>query len=239
MTERTREVDELAALAKEQGWRVEPCNNGHMAFYPPDKTHSPIYTGRTPSDWRANRNLRAQLRRAGLVLPGREAKSEAAKFKAPEGHSGRCPHDGAICEEQTGCDGGGCARLNEGRVLTQPREGYPLPGYVEVYEQASRGQATPYPLAMEGLRAASEIDERLFVPEVPEKPARATAPDLDPSDLLAQVDALLEMRASVVAQLHDYRDKLLARRAEIDALVDETERRLGQLQGLATKEAAE
>ena len=54
-------LDAVAAA----GWRIENAKHGCLA-YPGDRTLAPIALGGTTSDWRATRNARAALRRAGL-----------------------------------------------------------------------------------------------------------------------------------------------------------------------------
>lgn len=61
-----QELRRLIGLAEEQGWRVEKTQAGHWAFYPKDKRRKPVHTGSSPSDYRAFKNLRAELRRSGL-----------------------------------------------------------------------------------------------------------------------------------------------------------------------------
>lgn len=52
----------LVAFALEEGWVVTRTPGGHLRF---TKTgFPPIFTSSTPSDHRAGRNARAQLRRA-------------------------------------------------------------------------------------------------------------------------------------------------------------------------------
>ncbi|KTT37491.1 hypothetical protein RSA46_21515 [Pseudomonas oryzihabitans] len=52
----------LVAFALEEGWVVTRTHGGHLRF---TKTgFPPIFTSSTPSDHRAGRNARAQLRRA-------------------------------------------------------------------------------------------------------------------------------------------------------------------------------
>lgn len=64
-----REIRALVytALAAE-GWRGEcaPSGRGHLKLYPADRSKRPIPVPGTPSDRRGLKNLRAQLRRAGL-----------------------------------------------------------------------------------------------------------------------------------------------------------------------------
>lgn len=55
-----------AAVA--QGWEVEMTKGDHILFRPKDKTKGLIYGSQTPSDPRGPRNLRSDLRAAGLKL---------------------------------------------------------------------------------------------------------------------------------------------------------------------------
>ncbi|MBX6319038.1 MULTISPECIES: hypothetical protein [Pseudomonadota] len=52
----------LIEFALRQGWEVVRTPGGHLKFTKPGLP--PIYTGSTASDYRAERNARAQLRRA-------------------------------------------------------------------------------------------------------------------------------------------------------------------------------
>jgi len=49
------------------GWRVVEVKKGWM-LYPPDKNLSGVLVHRTPSDWRAMKNLRSELRRRGAPV---------------------------------------------------------------------------------------------------------------------------------------------------------------------------
>lgn len=69
MKEDRRRLEEIAAAAIRQGWRVERTAKRHYRFLPPDKSTRSFVTGGTPSDRRSVMNIEAQLRRAGLVLP--------------------------------------------------------------------------------------------------------------------------------------------------------------------------
>jgi hypothetical protein len=53
--------------ARDQGWNSKRSGS-HMTFYPKDKSFPPIVIGLNKSDWRANKNKEAHLRRAGLKL---------------------------------------------------------------------------------------------------------------------------------------------------------------------------
>lgn len=59
----------LVKAMRAQGWRVEITGGCHYRFVPPDPLQPMVHTGSSPSDHRSVRNLEAQLRRAGLVLP--------------------------------------------------------------------------------------------------------------------------------------------------------------------------
>jgi len=66
------EWKELADAAKAAGWQIIPTNSGHVKWEPPQRSLTTvghggsIFTAGTPSDWRAIKNTRAKLRRAGL-----------------------------------------------------------------------------------------------------------------------------------------------------------------------------
>jgi hypothetical protein len=68
MADVPRHLKQAAKAARGAGWTVEPTRNGHWKFTPPDKSLPPIITGSTPSDGRALRNFRADLKRAGLEI---------------------------------------------------------------------------------------------------------------------------------------------------------------------------
>lgn len=67
-TDYQRTLDCYAACARAQGWRVEPLRGGHVRFLPPRGTGRIVVASATASDHRAVRNLRADLRRAGLAV---------------------------------------------------------------------------------------------------------------------------------------------------------------------------
>lgn len=48
-------------LAAHPHWRPSPTGSGHLKLTSP--TGAVVYAGSTPSNWRALKNLRAQLRR--------------------------------------------------------------------------------------------------------------------------------------------------------------------------------
>ena len=58
----------ICKQAKRQGWKVGLTRSGHVRFVPPDRSVPALVTGSTPGDRRAVLNLRADLRRRGLVI---------------------------------------------------------------------------------------------------------------------------------------------------------------------------
>jgi len=60
------DLTSLVHLARRQGWCVEPTGGGHLRVRSCDPAMPVVFTGSTPRDWRAVRNMRSQLRRAGL-----------------------------------------------------------------------------------------------------------------------------------------------------------------------------
>jgi hypothetical protein len=65
------DIKDIIREAKEQGWRVEETIDGWV-FYPADKSKHSILWHKTPSDWRAPRNFKALMRRAGFKWPGQK-----------------------------------------------------------------------------------------------------------------------------------------------------------------------
>lgn len=61
------EPKDFIRAAREQGWRSRQ-HGSHMTFYPTDRSHPPVVIGLNKSEWRANKNAKATLRRAGLKL---------------------------------------------------------------------------------------------------------------------------------------------------------------------------
>lgn len=62
-----RELQEVVEKALRAGWNVGHTRNGHLRFVSPDKSVPPIFMGGTPSDSRSVKNLRAHLKRYGLL----------------------------------------------------------------------------------------------------------------------------------------------------------------------------
>ena len=67
----SRDVRQLVAALREQGWRVELTKNGHYRAYPPAGAGSPVFLPGTPSDHRSLANTIALLRRRGFAWKGR------------------------------------------------------------------------------------------------------------------------------------------------------------------------
>jgi hypothetical protein len=61
---RCKKTRDFARFAMERGWQVSITNGGHLKFVSP--TGTVLFTSSTPSDWRAWKNFRSQLRRQGL-----------------------------------------------------------------------------------------------------------------------------------------------------------------------------
>lgn len=61
-----KETARLARHAEAAGWTVDKTRNNHIVFAAP--TGQKVFTSSTPGDKRATKNLRAQLRRAGLAV---------------------------------------------------------------------------------------------------------------------------------------------------------------------------
>ena len=59
-----RELRPLVKAARNAGWDVSRTSGGHVRFDPPNGR--PVFGPWSASDWRSLKNLRAQLRRAGL-----------------------------------------------------------------------------------------------------------------------------------------------------------------------------
>lgn len=63
-----KEIRKLIKRARKQGWTVVTTGGGHLRWSPPDPERPFVITGATPSDYRAFKNIRARLRRAGLKV---------------------------------------------------------------------------------------------------------------------------------------------------------------------------
>jgi len=63
------DLQQLIHVARKAGWSVHQRHGGHLCWQPPGRSVQ-VFSASSPSDWRANLNLRASLRRAGLHLHG-------------------------------------------------------------------------------------------------------------------------------------------------------------------------
>lgn len=70
---------DLEKAAKEQGWEVGRTKKGHPKFVPPDPMKEIVIGSGTPSDWRAMKNLLAQLKRQGFIWPWPPQKGKEKK----------------------------------------------------------------------------------------------------------------------------------------------------------------
>lgn len=61
-----REVRKIAKLAEKAGWTVSFTKGHHIKFTSPEG--KPIFASGTPGDHRATKNLKSDLRRAGLEI---------------------------------------------------------------------------------------------------------------------------------------------------------------------------
>lgn len=63
-----KEMRKLADALEAQGWKVTKTTKGHYRFVPPDPEKRIVHTGGSPSDHRAFKNLKADLRRQGADI---------------------------------------------------------------------------------------------------------------------------------------------------------------------------
>lgn len=75
----SNDAADLIRAAQAQGWRLEVSQKGHPRLYSPDgKTI--IGTSGTPSDFRAFRNFRSRLKKAGVRFDGLSASSSGTNW---------------------------------------------------------------------------------------------------------------------------------------------------------------
>jgi len=60
-----KEIKELLKHLEAQGAQIKNIHNGWM-IYPPDPNAQLVAIHKTPSDWRAEKKLRSQLRKSGF-----------------------------------------------------------------------------------------------------------------------------------------------------------------------------
>jgi predicted RNA binding protein YcfA (HicA-like mRNA interferase family) len=64
-----KDLKQIVQMYEQWGWSVEKTNGGHLRFKGPKGEL--VFSGSTPSDWRAIANLKAQLRRATAMVQQR------------------------------------------------------------------------------------------------------------------------------------------------------------------------
>jgi len=62
-------LEDLKQVAKTHGWTFERTKKNQWQFFSPDGKHIIVVSG-TPSDWRSQRKIYAQFKRAGLTVKG-------------------------------------------------------------------------------------------------------------------------------------------------------------------------
>lgn len=121
-----RKVSDLVDLARSQGWRVV-LRRGHYGFHAPDGSGL-VWTGSTPSDYRGVRNLRAQLRRAGLTFEEDEEPEEPEEAPAPARGCPDCPSTDPAVRLRTPRAGGAfCFNAYHGSAPYPVPEEEPMP----------------------------------------------------------------------------------------------------------------
>lgn len=68
----SRQLKDLVRVAEAQGWRVERRSK-HYLFFPRDRANRPVVVPSTPSSHRTPANQLAELKRAGLIWPPKDA----------------------------------------------------------------------------------------------------------------------------------------------------------------------
>lgn len=76
-----KDQEGLFKLAKAQGWRIDRTTGGHWRLESPQK--QVVITSGTPSDFRAVKNFRGQLKRAGL-FPATVLRTPMAQLMEPK-----------------------------------------------------------------------------------------------------------------------------------------------------------
>jgi len=61
------DLQQLIRRAVRQGWSVQQRSGGHLCWRAPGRG-AQVFSASSPSDWRAQANLKAILRRAGLDI---------------------------------------------------------------------------------------------------------------------------------------------------------------------------
>lgn len=66
------DLQQLVEAARKAGWDVTMRHGGYLCWRAPGGG-AQVFSGSSPSDWRAQANLKAILRRAGLHIDGARA----------------------------------------------------------------------------------------------------------------------------------------------------------------------
>jgi len=69
------DLQQLIRQAVHQGWSVHLRPGGHLCWRPPGRG-ALVFSAATPSDWRSLANVRASLKRAGLIINGDRSHGE-------------------------------------------------------------------------------------------------------------------------------------------------------------------
>lgn len=64
----SKDVEQLAKIARNQKWVVTHTESNHLEFRPPSKDKQIVVTSLTSSDWRSYQNLKSRLRKSGLEI---------------------------------------------------------------------------------------------------------------------------------------------------------------------------
>ncbi len=70
------DLQQLIQRAVHQGWSVEQRRGGHLCWRPPGRGVQ-VFSATTPSDWRSLANVKASLKRAGLIINGDRSHGES------------------------------------------------------------------------------------------------------------------------------------------------------------------
>jgi len=63
------DLQQLIHVTRKAGWSVHQRHGGHLCWRAPGRGVM-VFSAATPSDWRSLANVRASLKRAGLIING-------------------------------------------------------------------------------------------------------------------------------------------------------------------------
>jgi len=69
------DLQSLIRTAQRQGWSVDLRSGGHLCWRPPGRGVQ-VFSASSPSDWRNLANIKASLKRAGLIINGDRSHGE-------------------------------------------------------------------------------------------------------------------------------------------------------------------